>query len=124
MHAASEDPRVGAVAVCTGSRLAEAELQLRATGVWGLLKGCITRESVTRIKPDPEPYLRACECVGMKPRECVTVEDTVPGIRSARAAGVRVAAVCHTLPAGMLGEADRVFESTAQIRVDDLLAMF
>lgn len=123
MREAAADPRIDGVAVCTGSRRIEAEAQLRGIGVWDVLRGCITRESVTRIKPDPEPYLRACACVGLPPRECIAIEDTVPGVRSALAAGLRVAAVCHTLPASALREAHRVFESTEEMTVDDLLGI-
>jgi beta-phosphoglucomutase len=124
IRAAAADPRITAMAVCTGSRLADVETQLRAAGLWEFFDARITRESVTRIKPDPEPYARACASLGVEPRDAVALEDTAPGVRSAAAAGLRVAAVCHTLPREALeaAGAHAVFGTTNDIGVDDLLA--
>lgn len=123
IRAAAADPRITGLAVCTGSRRAEAEAQLRAAELWPFFRACITRESVTRIKPDPEPYQRACEALGVHPADAIAIEDTVPGLRSALAAGLRVAAVCHTLPPTALRDAHRIYPSTAAITLDDLLAI-
>lgn len=125
IRAAAADPRIAGMAVCTGSRRAEAETQLRGAGLWGFFGGCVTRESVTRIKPDPEPYVKACASLGVRPRDAVAVEDTVPGVRSALGAGLRVAAVCHTLPRETLeaAGAHAVFSGTDAISLDDLLAV-
>jgi len=109
------------LAVCTGSRRAEAELQLRAAGLYDLFGVVITRDEVVKIKPDPEPYLKACAALGREAGQCVAVEDTPTGIRSARAAGMRVVAVCHTFPAERLNEAHRVFEGTEGLGVEELL---
>lgn len=38
-------------------------------------------------KPAPDIYIRAAEKLGLKPEECIVVEDAVSGIESARAAG-------------------------------------
>ena len=45
---------------------------------------------VARGKPAPDLFLHAAERMGHTPSECVVVEDSVPGIRAARAAGMRV----------------------------------
>lgn len=55
-------------------------------------------EDTPRTKPDPDPYLRAAELLGVTPRERVAVEDTPPGPASARAAGCRAVAVPSTVP--------------------------
>ena len=39
-------------------------------------------------KPDPKIYLYACEQLGVKPEECVTVEDSKSGATSAMRAGI------------------------------------
>lgn len=48
----------------------------------------VSGQDVARAKPDPEPYLLAAAGLGVDPSECVAFEDSVPGIRSALAAGV------------------------------------
>lgn len=46
-------------------------------------------DSVTEGKPSPEPYLKAAEGLGLAPEECLAVEDSVNGIKSAHNAGIR-----------------------------------
>lgn len=53
----------------------------------------VTGETVTHGKPHPEPYLRGAELLGLAPGDCVAVEDSTPGVRSALAAGCRVLVV-------------------------------
>jgi HAD superfamily hydrolase (TIGR01509 family) len=49
---------------------------------------------VKRGKPAPDLFLLAAERMGANPRDCVVIEDSVPGIQGARAAGMRVLAYC------------------------------
>ena len=48
----------------------------------------VTAEDCTRGKPDPEPFRRGAELLGLDPRGLVALEDAPAGIASARAAGV------------------------------------
>jgi len=50
---------------------------------------------VKRKKPDPEIYLLALRRCGLKPEECVAVEDSRNGIEAAKAAGLRVIATSN-----------------------------
>ena len=45
---------------------------------------------VTRRKPDPEPYLRAAQLLGLAPGDCLVIEDSPAGIRAGKAAGCTV----------------------------------
>ena len=51
------------------------------------------REEVARGKPAPDVYLEAARRLGVDPRRCAAVEDSHNGIRSAKAAGMRVVAI-------------------------------
>src|SRR5581483_1045593 len=53
----------------------------------------VTAEMVARGKPDPELYLRACALLGVEPRRALALEDSLPGVRAARAAEMTVLAV-------------------------------
>ncbi|MDE9366523.1 HAD family phosphatase [Luteipulveratus sp. YIM 133132] len=57
----------------------------------------ITGDSVTHGKPHPEPYLAAAAALGVQPADCVAIEDSPPGVRSAVAAGVPTLAVPHVV---------------------------
>lgn len=53
----------------------------------------LTREHVTKIKPDPEVYLLAAERLGVDPEHCLVFEDSLQGLRAAIAAGMHTAVI-------------------------------
>ena len=57
----------------------------------------ISGDMVTHSKPHPEPYLGAAARLGVDPAHCVAIEDSVPGITSALAAGAIAIAVPHQI---------------------------
>ncbi len=65
------------------------ERQLKNAGVIDFFESRTTGEMVEHSKPNPEIYLMACKSIGMEPSECVAVEDSFNGIRSAYAAGLK-----------------------------------
>jgi HAD superfamily hydrolase (TIGR01509 family) len=70
-------------------------------------------------KPHPEPYLRGAAACAADPRDCLAIEDSPTGVRSALAAGCRVVGVPNIRDLepddGLV-----VIESLDDIRVDDL----
>jgi beta-phosphoglucomutase len=48
----------------------------------------VTPEDVEHGKPDPEMYLRVAELLHMAPADCLVIDDSVPGVQSALAAGM------------------------------------
>ena len=61
----------------------------------GSFQVVVTGDQVTRGKPDPEPYLSAARLLGVAPGDCVAIEDSETGCRSAESAGCTVLAVPH-----------------------------
>ena len=57
----------------------------------------VTGDEVSRGKPHPEPYLLAAERLGVRPDDCIAIEDSPTGVRSALAAGCSVIAVPHVV---------------------------
>ena len=45
-------------------------------------------DDVTHGKPDPEPFLRAAELLGVRPERCLVLEDSRAGLEAAAAAGM------------------------------------
>ena len=66
----------------------------------------VTGDEVERGKPHPDPYLLAAERLGVSPQQCVAIEDSPTGARSALAAGCRVLGVPHhvDIPASIADE--------------------
>lgn len=58
----------------------------------------VTGEDVTRGKPDPEVYAAAAAALGVAMGDCVAIEDSETGARSAIAAGVPTLVVAHVKP--------------------------
>lgn len=74
-------------AVVTSASRDLATARLAAAGI-PLPHVLVAAEDVAAGKPAPDPYLRAAELLGVSPSDCVVLEDSANGIRSARAAGV------------------------------------
>lgn len=53
----------------------------------------IAGDDATRPKPFPDPYLQACEALGVSPADTVAIEDSPNGLRSALASGASVIGV-------------------------------
>lgn len=64
----------------------------------GTFDTVVTGDQVARGKPAPDPYLLAAERLGVAPRDCVALEDSPTGVRSALAAGVPTIAIPHLVP--------------------------
>jgi sugar-phosphatase len=88
----------------------------------------ISADMVERGKPDPEPYRRGAELLGLQPEDCVVVEDAPSGVGAGKAAGCRVLGVLGTHSMEELGEADWIVESlegvTVTVRADGLELRF
>jgi HAD superfamily hydrolase (TIGR01509 family) len=69
------------------------ELVLERAGVRACFAAVVSSEEVPNGKPAPDVYLAAAREVDVDPAECVAVEDSTNGIKSAVAAGMRTIAV-------------------------------
>jgi beta-phosphoglucomutase-like phosphatase (HAD superfamily) len=60
---------------------------------------------VQRGKPDPEVYFKAAAQLGLDPRDCLVVEDSIPGVLAAKASGAACLALTSSHPAVKLANA-------------------
>jgi beta-phosphoglucomutase-like phosphatase (HAD superfamily) len=61
----------------------------------------VTGDDITTNKPAPDIYLLAAERLGLPPADCLALEDTPPGVRSAASAGMPVLAVPNEYSRGL-----------------------
>jgi HAD superfamily hydrolase (TIGR01509 family) len=66
---------------------------LAVAGLASSFAATVSTEEVPRGKPAPDVYLAVASKLGVAPTACLAVEDSSNGLRSARAAGMRVVAV-------------------------------
>jgi HAD superfamily hydrolase (TIGR01509 family) len=97
------------------------DLALELMGLADVLRATVSSEEVMRGKPAPDVYLEAARRLGVAPERVVAVEDSAAGIRSAKAAGMRVIAIPNRHfppPDDVLGLADVVLDSLADLTLD------
>lgn len=82
--------------VVSGARREEIETALALGGIADLFAGIVASDDCDVSKPDPEPYRRGAALLEFAPDRILAVEDSLGGLRSARAAGLRTLAVAHT----------------------------
>jgi len=81
------------VALATSSRRGPADEKLAGAGLAGRFATVVTFDDVAAAKPAPDAYLLACDRLGVAPARALAFEDSEPGARSARAAGLTVVQV-------------------------------
>ena len=82
-----------------------------------LFDAILTSEDFERSKPDPDCYLKAAERFGLGPEDCVVFEDSFNGLKSGRAAGMRVVGLATTNPAESIRPlCDEVIEDYIKIK--------
>ncbi len=86
-----------ALAVATSLRTLDAEHHLNQTHIRSFFKVVVGRDDVSQSKPAPDVYLRAAAQLQLSPANCIALEDSFNGIRSAHAAGCTVIMVPDVL---------------------------
>ena len=70
-------------------------VRLRAAGL-PTPSRLVTANDITIGKPNPEPYLKGAEILGLAAADCIVIEDAPAGIRAGKAAGAKVIALQTT----------------------------
>ena len=92
-------PREWAVVTSAWRRLAE--IRLSAAGL-RLPRVLVTADEVPASKPSPDGYLLAADALGVRPADCLVIEDTPVGIAAGRAAGMPTIAITTTFGSDQL----------------------
>lgn len=108
------------VGIATMSHRKHAELVLQRLRLTGDVDALVTREDVRDAKPSPEIYLLIAERLGVEPRDCFVLEDSVPGIRAANAAGMCCVAITNdmtrdTVHAAFVLPAERIVDEPTRL---------
>ena len=90
--------------VVTSARMELAVARLGAAGL-AVPARLVTADDVVKGKPDPEPYRRGADLLGLAAADCVVFEDAPGGVRAGKAAGARVVGVVSSHRPEQLWEA-------------------
>jgi beta-phosphoglucomutase-like phosphatase (HAD superfamily) len=72
-------------------------------------------------KPNPEPYLKAVQGLGIPPEQCLVFEDAPAGIEASRAAGMTAVAVLTTYMASEFGHAHAIIPDFTGVTISNYL---
>jgi len=103
------------LAVCSNSVRNTVESMMQKARLLTYLDHLVSNEDVRKGKPDPEMYLNAINHFGLRPDECLIIEDNENGIKAARAAGSHLLVVKNTSDTNLeniLTAIDRAEQST------------
>lgn len=109
------------MAIATSSRGRYTDFILDGLNIRKYFKVIVCAQDITNGKPDPEIYLKTAEKLGIPTTSCIVFEDTISGIKSAQAAGMKVIAIASTHAKGELGIADKVIDSFNEVNVEALI---
>jgi HAD superfamily hydrolase (TIGR01509 family) len=120
-----EAARAYPLAIASGAFRHEIEYILKTAGLRDAFLHITSAEDVTRGKPDPQPFLLALKALqqrhpGLTASSCLVIEDSLPGVRGAKAAGMKVLAVANTHTVQDLHEAHAITHSLSETRLTEL----
>lgn len=75
-------------ALCTSTTESSATRTLRISETLTYFDALVCAEDVERGKPYPDPFVKAAEKLGLMPENCLALEDSINGIKSAYTAGM------------------------------------
>jgi HAD superfamily hydrolase (TIGR01509 family) len=81
------------IGIASSSNPSLIEAVVHAAGIDDVVQVALSSEEVGRGKPAPDVYLETVRRLGADPEHCAAIEDSEPGLRSAKTAGLRVIAV-------------------------------
>ena len=108
-------------AVATATDPERAKEYLTQIGIYDKFARVISVSMVENGKPKPDVYLYACEQIGEQPGDCIAIEDSPNGVRSAVDAGLRTIMVPDLTRAE--GETAEIITAEADSLFDIILMM-
>ncbi len=106
------------VALASSTRSAVVKQELSDAGIMQYFDAVIGGDMVTRSKPQPDIFLKACEELGVVPQVAYAIEDSYNGIRAAAAGKLVPLMVPDLMPPTeeMRGLAKEIFENLLEVK--------
>jgi len=84
------------------------------------LQAIVSGREVKEGKPSPQGFLLAAKRLGVKPQNCIVIEDAIAGVTAAKRGGMHCIAVTNTHSKANLKEADLIVDTLETIMASDL----
>jgi HAD superfamily hydrolase (TIGR01509 family) len=111
------------LAVASSSTCSWVEAHLERLGIRERFACVRARDDVAQVKPAPDLYVAAIECLGVAASEAIAIEDSPNGVAAAKAAGIRCVAVPNVITGGLdLSAAELVLRTLEGVTPEALVA--
>jgi beta-phosphoglucomutase len=109
-------------AIATSAPRANVDFTLAKTNTGKYFSTILDESFVQRGKPDPEIYIKTAAALKFNPGQCIVFEDSLSGVKSAKAAGCKVVGITTTHTREELHETDLVIDNFSGLDPKVLIA--
>ncbi len=102
----------------TSAPVENVDFTLKEIGLAHYFKTILHQAHVKIGKPNPEIYINCAKALGMKPENCIVIEDSLAGVRSGKSAGCKVIGITTTHTADELAGIDYVIKDFDELTVE------
>lgn len=92
---------------------------LSESGLKGYFKTIISCEDIKRGKPEPDIFLASARRLGVKPGNCIVVEDSLYGITAAKRASMYCIGLTTSFSRERLIEADMIVDNLTEVPLEE-----
>jgi HAD superfamily hydrolase (TIGR01509 family) len=118
--------------IVSGAQRAEIEWVLAQAKLQNAFDLVVSAEDISTSKPSPEGYKTAIAQfntrypdLALRPQDCLAIEDSFPGLESARAAHIPVVGVAHAYPFHMMQRrANWAVDYLSELEIPRLIQLF
>jgi beta-phosphoglucomutase-like phosphatase (HAD superfamily) len=103
--------------IITRAIRADVQEMLERENIAHFFQTIIAAEDIQRGKPDPEGYLKGIKALNLPPENIIAVEDTLAGVQSAKAAGLKCIAV-QSAGSRQVLDADATVQNISELTPD------
>lgn len=108
------------MAIASSTPAENIQLVTGSLGIADCFQVIVNGQDVTQGKPHPQVFLSAAQRLGIKPENCLVIEDAVVGVTAAKRAGMYCLAVTNTHPRHKLQQADLIVDSLEDVTAEDI----
>jgi beta-phosphoglucomutase len=108
------------MAIASSTPIENIQLITDSLGIGNCFQALVTGHDVTEGKPSPQVFLLAAKRLGVKPENCIVIEDAVSGVAAAKRAGMPCLAVTNTHPRQRLKGADLIVDTLKAVTINDI----
>ncbi|MGI8950586.1 MAG: HAD family hydrolase [Chitinophagaceae bacterium] len=111
------------MAIATSGILVNINYMFEHIPIKKYFKEVVYSAHIKKGKPHPEIYLVTAKKLNVLPENCVVFEDSVAGIQSAKAAGMKVIAITTTHTPEELKQADKLIKNFDEISLQEIVQL-